>query len=486
MPAGGDRGIFEQAVQAWRGQIGGARGGLEIVVAAADRRQAETLQRCHPLVRVVYEAGANFSRQYDLAARAAEGDVLIFTEAHCLPRSDFLQRLEEAWQQESEAAGVTARIVPVCQNLLAEMDARLWHEGWQVLVPVPGEWRRFNIQGTALRRDIYLQLGGLPHRYDRFAEMVFAARLRDAGYRIAYSDRLVIDHFFRTNLREYLADIAAYVRGENAYRRQWPAGGTVNHTFIFPLPADAHKESLLREVLRAVLADFLRRGLWQRDGVSLRLLRYAWQLWSGLGWRLLRRYRWQFRGALLRCHLWRCSSRRLEPAYRALWPALSRFLRLQHLLRNPPPAADWPAHAYLSIAEWPEEHRFGFYELERADGRAFCWSGPLAALRLPAADRPRLVRLELLSSQAPPQLADLHAYWAGRRLGQQVVRYRPPELSLVLSPCPRPACLVLGRVPLQPRLCGSNDERLLGLPVAAISVEKAGSEPATRRWRAAA
>jgi glycosyltransferase involved in cell wall biosynthesis len=482
-----ERGHFDQAVTAWYEQARSIDVSLEIIAVTTRPIAAARIRRRWPLLRVYCQPGANLSQQYDIAAQAAQGSILIFTEAHCRPRPDFLQQLTQLWCDDPRCAGITARIVPICHNRIAEMDALLWSEGFEQLVPPLGAWRRFNIQGTALRHDVYRQLGGLPHRYNRFAEMIFNARLRDSGFYIAYSDKLVIDHIFRTDLRSYLSDIKSYVCGENLYRQEAPQVDPVNHTFVFPLPPDAHKEDLLWEIFYTLTTDLLRRGLWQRDGLSWRLWCFAWQLWCTGGRRLLWRYRWQAGSAVWRCWWWRWwSRRRLEQAYRQLWPAWSRYYRLQHLLRHSPLAGATPASGLpCSVLAWPSEQQLGFYRAEQHQGRTFCWSGPLMALRLPPCQRERRVRLGLLGSPGNVDPTTIRAYFCGRLLPETAVGSAPAELSWRLPATPHSSCLIVGRLPLVPRLHGQADERLLGLPVQSITIAELGSTMSQQQPRAA-
>jgi hypothetical protein len=479
------RNTLTHAVQAWQNQQGISPDEVEFVLVTTDAQAACQARKQWPGFQVLHEPHANMSRVYDLAARAANGDILIFTEAHCLPASNFLQQLQAEWK-DLPCVGITAHIQPVCPSRLAQVDAQLWQEGWRILVQTPGEWRRFNIQGTALRRDIYLKLGGLPYQYNRFAEMVFAAQLRDAGYTIAYSDKLIIQHIFRSELFDYISDIYTYVEGENVYRRETRQTDQPGHSFVFPLPRDAHKVTLLRELRRTLLRDVICRSLWQRDGVTLRLLRYAWRLLSSHGYPLLRRYRWQSRWAILRCQLWRWISRsRLEAAYRDIWPALSRYLRLSDMLRYPCVNADFPTEGYCAITAWPEDHRLGFYEPERVNGQTFCWTGPLAVLRLPPCDRDRTVELGLLSAVAPAQRQDIRIWFDGQRLPPETLRYQSSGLSLSIPPASRASCLILGCLPLHPWRHGTADFRSLGLPIVSVSVHTAGQVGVGRVAKAA-
>jgi hypothetical protein len=306
LPLEGDRGDLRAALGAWRAQKSVPAEQVEVVAATARpaRRRPPELEAFG--VRLVGEPGANLSRLYDLAARAARGDVLVFTESHCVPERDFLAELGRALAATNHA-GVCCRVVPVCDNALAEMDALLCEEGCAIF-RTPGDWRKFNVQGVALRRDAYLAVGGLRHHYGRFAEMLLAADLRDAGLTMSYADGPTVRHRFRTGLRGLQSDIRSYVGGENLYRHEHPGPYRVGHTYAFPLHPDAHKADLVNHLFATLRGDALRRALLRGDGAALSAARRAARLWMQAGTGAYWRDRLAARLAVLRCHLCRVGS----------------------------------------------------------------------------------------------------------------------------------------------------------------------------------
>ena len=60
------------------------------------------------------------------AAETARGEVLFFTESHCLPEPETLAHADAAARANSEWAGFSCRSVSITQNLLSKIEAE-WY-----------------------------------------------------------------------------------------------------------------------------------------------------------------------------------------------------------------------------------------------------------------------------------------------------------------------------------------------------------------------
>src|SRR5262249_19569437 len=140
---------------------------------------------------------------YELAAREARGEFLILTESHCIPEPDFLEAMDR-FLASSSWDGACCRSIPICPNALARMDHVTFEEGYQIFRE-EGDWRKVNVHGFAIRRQTYLDVGGMPGQYDKFAEMILAAALRDRGCRLGYAEAAAVRHLYRGDLRDVLA-----------------------------------------------------------------------------------------------------------------------------------------------------------------------------------------------------------------------------------------------------------------------------------------
>jgi hypothetical protein len=469
-------------VDAWRGQRFD-RGAYEILVLSDGSGAPADLPEggFRDQERFLCEPGANLSRLYDVGARAASGRFLVFTESHCVPERDFLAALDSHLQATGDV-GACCRVLPVCDNALARMDHLLCEEGCSVFRG-DGDWRKFNVQGVALERDTYLEVGGLRHRYDRYAEMLLAAALRDRGRRMGYAAAPTVHHRFRTGLLDVLKDVAAYVDGESAYRRDHPGPDAVGHTFLTTLPDDVYKTDLLAVLVSALGRDVISRDAWRRSHAALSAFVRAATRWLGAasaGWRAAGGT-WMAMG---RCHVWRWHPARLERAYRQMWTSATRWRQLRAMPAAPRalPPARWPASGSWRVDEWPEEHVLGLHAREELHGEPFRWTARTAVLRLPPGPGPREIVLETRGLRRDPGLG-LRAYFQGRRLPGSAVRVEPEAVRLTVpeSRPYEPGYLVLLCRPLRPWTRGVADARELGLPLFAVHVRRVQASRADER-----
>ncbi len=462
------RGLAEGCVASWVRDQTYPRGRYELIVVSdgASRRLERRLRALLPVPhRLLSERSNNETELYHLGATAARGRWLLFNESHCVAEPNYLDALSHFLGGGWDAAvGVS---VGVCANMLARMDERLFLEGMRH-VREHDDWRKVSVHGFAIRRDLYEELGGLDPRFDRFAEWVLAARLRDRGARVGFADGARVRHHYRTGLWELLPSIASYCRGEWAWRRAGLREPRITEPFWPPeWTADLPPEpSLARAVVRAG----------GRAGGPVR----ATARWGDLA-----RYGGEvlgLLGAMLRCRL----ARRLDGLdrdYREVWRRVVRLAELR--LRDRHAAETTPLRAVgpCEIARLPAEHLFGFHPTETYRGAAFRWSGPVAAVRLalPAGE------FEVILDAGP--------------LGGELARLEP-DASLDGTPLPagsvvardgaavfrvsvrgaerRGRWLVFRCRPLRPRDHGVADDRELGLPVFGVRVAPAPAEGSAR------
>lgn len=459
VPLEGDRGDLLACLQQWRTQRF-PRDQFEVLLLS-QRADAANDQGRALSDRFLCAEGGNLSKVYDVGARGARGEFLVFTESHCVPEPDFLEQLDLHLRSTGQV-GACCRIIPVCDNALARVDALLTEEGYAVFRQ-EGDWRKFNVQAVALSRRAYLAVGGLAHRYDRYAEMLLAATLRDRGLTMGYAAGASVRHRFRTGLRGVLMDIEAYVAGESLYRWEHPGASRVGHTFIPEFTHEEEKSELHWELCRVLAAEWFRRGRrcerqvlrqhagrWLRGGARAR-----W--WAALA----------SQAAILRCHFWRWREARLERAYRRVWTAASQWSRLRFLRRRPQPPATPVADGSLDITELAEHDMLGLHALEQHRGESFRWTGRAAVLRLPLGANTREVVLATRGLRHDPELT---VFIQGRRLDASAVHVEPNVIRLVVPGCAasRDSCLILLCNPLLPWLHGADDRRELGIPIFSI------------------
>jgi hypothetical protein len=461
-----ERGPVRDPLLAWAAQLPDAdRLELVVVVVGDDSRSRELRDILRPGDRVVMGRFANLAAMYDSGVRAANGELVFLTEAHCRPAPGCLEATERYLAEHPEFAGAATHSVPSCENAYAEIDAETFHEGFREFV-LPGDWRKLNVHGFALRRSVYLKLGGLEHQYGRFAEMLLAARLRDAGYELGYVKDAAVIHHYRGTLGELIRGIDDYIRGESVYRAAHPGRDRVGYTY---LPEVSDPRSAIAVRLERAVAVALLRGVFgttpEAAGLGLRVA-------AGAATRLLGR-----RGPVLAAWLgvlaarvrcwWHQRDRiRLAGAYRDLIRRASALSRLRALASLPrdergvvPLAGGW------DVEELPDCSLYGFHGTEWWRGRAFRWSSPLAALRLPLGPMVTALRVVTLGLRSRRYPVNLRASVDGVRVEVREPAEGVYELLIPAAERRRSATVIWMCDPLCPWDEGVRDHRELGLPV---------------------
>ena len=468
----GARGLAARCVRGWTAGQDFPRDRYEVLVAD-DGSAGAQVRSPGGADRLVEKPRGTRTELFDLGARAARGEFLVFTESHCVAECNFLTEMDR-YLAATGAAGACGRCVPVCPNTLARAVAACNAEGLRLYFR-PDDWRKMNIHAAAVRRTAYLDAGGLNPRYGIFAEMVLAAELWRRGHRAGYADRAAVRHLFGGSAPESVEYNRDAVGGEIRYYRDHPNGPAIGHTFL----ADGDAPWSARELewaafaaLRAHRRDAGRTGEARRQW--LRAARVA--LAEGRVGRWLDRFQVYLFATL--CGLMR-PTEHARRVYLRSWAAAARLARKELLAAEPEPARAADALS-LAIDEIPERDLWGFHLPERWQGRTVRWTGRCAVLRLP---RPR-GELSLLTYgigwPADGRVRSVHI--DGRRLPPEAVSVEWNRVRVRCGPTPGRGPMLLAIVcdPVGPDLCG-DEPRELGIPI--LRVE---DEPEAGARRAAA
>ena len=135
-------------------------------------------------------------------AREARGDLLAFTDADCVPRPDWIDRLVARFDSGVAAVGGTYGIANP-ERLLAKMvheEIAVRHSRFGDEVDFVGS---FNV---AYRRAAFDAVGGFDERFPRASaeDNDLAYRLADAGGTLRFARDAVVDHYHPVSLIPYL------------------------------------------------------------------------------------------------------------------------------------------------------------------------------------------------------------------------------------------------------------------------------------------
>jgi predicted dehydrogenase len=171
MPLEDHRGMGIRAVKSWTaGQRCDPRLFELIVVIDANTEYLEAAIRAllRPGDRLVTYTAANEMEQYHRGAQLANGDILFFTEPHCLAEPDNISETIR-FLKDTHFDGFCGQTTPLCHNRIARMESRMYDRGFAEWAK-PGNWVKVILRAFAIRKTVYFASGGYQYRFDRFSE----------------------------------------------------------------------------------------------------------------------------------------------------------------------------------------------------------------------------------------------------------------------------------------------------------------------------
>jgi GT2 family glycosyltransferase len=186
-----DEPALNETLTALRDQAGGLAEPCEILVVDASDGRLDYIRRQHePAVRWLrFErpqgAGVTIPHQRNTGVRAAEGDIIVFTDSGCYPGSGWLANLTAPLRgDEHVTAGLT--LAAGDSSDLYDSGARQAQAGSYL-----NECPTINM---AFRREAFDAIGGFDEKFAYGSDIDFSWRLADAGYRIRAVPDAVIRH----------------------------------------------------------------------------------------------------------------------------------------------------------------------------------------------------------------------------------------------------------------------------------------------------
>lgn len=476
------RGHLEACLRSWvEGQrYPGQRYEILLVGNGEDaelEREAKRLLR--PQDRYIFKQTPVEIELYDHAARLARGKWILMTEPHVEAEPECLKELAQGLMRQ-RCDGACLRSISVNKNAMARCEDRFFSLGFQ-LFSAPDNWCKVILRGIVIRRDVYLESGGFPVKYDRFAEFALAAILHRMGKRLVYIPGAAVRHHNVTRFSDLAPHVRTFPMGECSYRAENDA--TFCRTYFGQAPEWENRHAGLPGPAR----ELLMLGLRALPAGCLSGIRHSRRALAGHilkelpGWLSVSLFGSRARVALaaakagwarFRYHL--CVSE--DARFKAFVDAYNSMVSEARHERSVEIASgeqvlQEPATNY-GIEDLRSAYRVGFHAREERDERPFRWSYPVAFLRLPAPAGGVRVRLDTGGLRRPEHLGMFRLYAGGRRVSDRRLRHVDGGIEFDLDPS-RSALLTIGWVcsPLPMRGASPVDPRPLGLPVFGIEVK---------------
>ncbi len=464
LPLQDERESGAECVRAWTTQSADPASFELLALAPGEDPALEASIR--PLLREhdrwIVAPGLDEYELFNFGAREGSGEFVFVTEAHCVPERDCLRAMLEELDRTG-APGVRGTSVPESQGDLGALERDAFEDALRV-EEEPGHWRKILIHSLALRRDLYLRMGGLPPEYGDFAPWPLAIALHSGGERLVFSPRPRVHHVYDGDLDQLRSHVRSFGRGEMRYRSE--ASAEVAGRFLDPAveweQRLGHTRAGARRALRAALTL-------RHRGTLVEGLRHAGVAIIGPGLSIARARMGAARAA---ARARRSDDREgVRSGFQEFWRLTSRWGRLEGLARSalgevpaPPPASR------LDLSSSMAGRAIGVFHLESApDGSEVRWTGPLATIKVNVpGGRAARARIELLPMERPE---DAPAAKPRVAVDNRVVPTQVSEEAIEFDVGGGEHWISIACRPFRPRRHGVDDPRALGLPLRGMSFE---------------
>ncbi|MGI8330056.1 glycosyltransferase family 2 protein [Actinomadura scrupuli] len=188
----------------------------EIIVVDASQGRLDAIARSHPHVRwLAFEqppgAGVTIPHQRNAGVRAARGEIIVFTDAGCLPQAQWLSRLLAPLREDGETVVAGIAVAP-------EGADGLYDEGTRRAATARylEECPTINL---AFRREAYDSVGGFDETFAYGSDVDFSWRLQDAGHRIRSAPEAIVTHDWGDRRRQVRRSYAYGKARARLYRK---------------------------------------------------------------------------------------------------------------------------------------------------------------------------------------------------------------------------------------------------------------------------
>jgi hypothetical protein len=465
------RGLWERAWQGWQSQTLDRSDFEIIMVIPPNFPHRDRLSTLAATCRLEYSQQSHDIGLCAEGAARARGKFLFFTESHCWPEPDVLEKSLRAFSDHADWAAFSCKSIRISHNRLSEVEADMYEADIEYGMKIH-PWRKILDQCFVTRREAYEDCGGLRPEFGHFSEWVLAASYFDRGHRIGYLPDARIHHYYAGSLAELKTFTLDFVEGEIRYLGGERTGPRCNNLEMPPelICQDNFDREMARAILRMIARDI---RLSQRSGDRWKrlpaLARWVAPAISGDG---------IARGVAAAGTLHACIATRLAQmagsremlrlCFRRYVEALIRYQRLNSIrAERRRRGAGRPDAITGSAIRAAVEAETGFYPQEQYQGSLFRWSETVAAIRFRADAGCHCIRIRCAPVRDLSEGIDLRFYLDEQRLPNAAISAGADVFEIRIE-LPRSGMFRLGWIcnPFQARA----DPRRLGLPVMAVAL----------------
>ncbi len=173
-----------------------------IVVNDASTDDTVALATAAGVRQIISKGKLGKSGTRNAGAEAARGDILIFTDADCEPRPDWIERMITPFLNDPEVVGVKGAYYSRQTELVARFTQVEVEERYDRMRQLPTT-NFIDTYAAAYKRDIFLENGGFDTSLPEVEDQDFSFRLAAKGYKMVFVPEARVYHRHTVSARHY-------------------------------------------------------------------------------------------------------------------------------------------------------------------------------------------------------------------------------------------------------------------------------------------
>ena len=223
-------------------------------------------------VRVIRQQNAGPAAASNSGAKAATGEILLFTDSDCIPQNDWCLQMLRPFE-DPEVVGVKGAYLCTEENAVARFVQQEFEYKYQRMARL-SKIDFIDTYAAAYRRSIFLENGGFEERFPvpSVEDQEFSFRLTRKGYKLVFQPSARVSHPHDLNFSQY-AQRKWGIGYWKAFMLRWLPEKTLSDTYT--PPSQRLQILILAILLLSLFFGFFQKWLWIGSGLLLLMFYFS-------------------------------------------------------------------------------------------------------------------------------------------------------------------------------------------------------------------